>query len=226
VHVLFDLDGTLTDPGPGITGCIQHALASLGLRPPAASDLRHCIGPPLRESLAALLGPDGGTRVEEALRLYRARYAAEGLFENQVYPGIEAALAALSRQGHRLWVATSKPQVYALQIVEHFGLAPYFAGVHGSELGGAHADKGDLIAHILRTEGIAPEGAWMVGDRRHDVAGARRNRVSAVGVLWGYGSEEELRAAGAARIVTRPAELCALLGATAGARTAASRSTP
>jgi phosphoglycolate phosphatase len=207
VHFLFDLDGTLTDPGAGITRCIRHALESLGVAPPAAAELRHCVGPPLRESLAALLGTGRASRVDEALRLYRELYAAEGMFESSVYPGIEDALAVLTGQGHRLWVATSKPQVYALQIVEHFGLDAYFAGVHGSELSGANSHKAELVAHLLRTEGIAPEGACMVGDRAHDVEGALRNGVAAVGVLWGYGSEEELREAGAARLLRSPAEL-------------------
>lgn len=210
MHVLFDLDGTLMDPGSGITRCIQHALASLGLPSPPESELRRCVGPPLRDSLAALLGGRDHPRVEEAVRLYRERYVADGMFDARVYPGIEDALATLSEGGHRLWVVTSKPQAYALQLVEHFGLAPLFEGVHGSELGGANSDKGDLIAHVLRAEGMATAAAWMVGDRAHDVAGARRNGVPAVGVLWGYGDEAELRAAGAARIAATPLELTAL----------------
>ena len=155
---------------------------------PAAAALRRCIGPPLRDTFAELLGGTDAGLVEQAVGLYRERYVPAGMLENEVYPGVREALPALQREGHRLWVVTAKPHVYARQIVAHFGLQDGFAGVHGSELDGARSDKGELIAHVLRTEGMA-----------------------AVGVLWGYGSEQELRDAGPAHLVASMAELCALV---------------
>lgn len=208
MDILFDLDGTLTDPVLGITRCIQHALVHLGRTAPDLDGLRRCVGPPLQDSFAELLETEDEALLAEAIRLYRERFKPVGMFENSVYPGVPEGLEALCAQGHRLWVATSKPHVFAREIVEHFGLARYFERVHGSELSGFNADKGDLIRHVLAEESIPPERAWMVGDRMHDVIGARRNGVEAIGVLWGYGSEEELRAAAPRRIVASMAELC------------------
>lgn len=208
MDILFDLDGTLTDPGPGITRCIQHALVSLGRPAPALESLLHCVGPPLRDSFAKLLETEDEAILAQAVRLYRERFKPVGIFENRVYPDVPEGLETLRSQGHRLWVATSKPHVFAREVILHFGLAGYFERVHGSELSGANSDKGDLIRHVLAEEGIAPERAWMVGDRMYDVEGARSNGVEAIGVLWGFGSEEELRAAAPRRIVASMAELC------------------
>src|SRR5262249_52699366 len=126
VNVIFDLDGTLTDPGVGITGCIQHALVAMGHRAPDAHELRHFIGPPLREAFATLLQTADEARLQAAIGHYRRRFEAVGMFENVVYPGIPEALRALQERGHQLWVATSKPERYARQIVEHFGLTKHF----------------------------------------------------------------------------------------------------
>jgi len=208
LDILFDLDGTLTDPVLGITRCIQHALVNLGRTAPDLNGLRRCVGPPLQESFAELLETEDEALLAEAIRLYRERFKPIGMFENSVYPDVPEGLETLRAQGHRLWVATSKPHVFAREIVQHFGLARFFEQVHGSELSGVNSDKGDLIRHVLAEEAIPPEQAWMVGDRMHDVLGARRNGVEAIGVLWGYGSEEELRAAGPRRIVASMAELC------------------
>lgn len=211
MNILFDLDGTLTDPVLGITRCIQHALVELGRPAPDLEGLRRCVGPPLQDSFAELLETGDETLVAEAIRLYRERFKPVGMFENSVYPDVPEGLETLRGLGHRLWVVTSKPHVFALEIVRHFGLDGFFERVHGSELSGVNADKGDLIRHVLAEEAILPERAWMVGDRMHDVVGARRNGVEAIGVLWGYGSEEELRAAAPRRIVASMAELCEVL---------------
>jgi len=208
LDILFDLDGTLTDPVLGITRCIQHALVNLGRTAPDLDSLRRCVGPPLQDSFAELLETTDEALLAEAIRFYRERFKPVGMFENSVYPDVPEGLETLKARGHRLWVATSKPHVFAREIVEHFGLARFFERVHGSELSGLNADKGDLIRHVLAEEGIQPDQAWMVGDRMHDVIGARRNGVEAIGVLWGYGSEEELRAAAPRRIVASMAELC------------------
>jgi phosphoglycolate phosphatase len=205
--MLFDLDGTLTDPKQGIIGCLRYALESLGANAPPAQALERLIGPPLSESFAHLLGPEDNDRVEQAVRLYRERFTAKGMFENSVYPGIVDALAELRDYGVQLFVATSKPRGFAEGIVEHFGLGRFFVNVYGSELTGANAEKKDLLAHVLRAESLSPTDTLMVGDRAHDVLGAQANGLFSVGVLWGYGSREELVAAGGGALCDAPRAL-------------------
>jgi len=206
MHLLFDLDGTISDPFSGITKSIQYALAEMGREAPPAENLRWCIGPPLKEIFAELLGPEAH-RADEAVAKYRERFGAIGLFENNLYPGMEAVLNQLCREGCTLGLATSKPTVFAARIIEYFGLKKYFRSIDGSELDGTRTDKTDLIAYILKRDGIAPEAVIMIGDRKHDIIGARKNRVAGCGVLWGYGSLDELKAAGARVCVSTPAEL-------------------
>lgn len=205
--LLFDLDGTLVEPRRGIVGCVRRTLAELGC--PAGPDeaLDWVIGPPIRASFARLL--DGRADTEAAVALYRRLYAGGGLTEAEVYPGIEAALAELGRS-RRLVVCTSKARVFATRVLEHFGLAGCFAAVYGAELDGRFDDKGELIAHLLAEEGLAPEQALMIGDREFDILGAARNGVAAVGVLWGHGDAAELTAAGAARLCQAPGDLAAI----------------
>ena len=221
--ILFDLDGTLTDSLPGITRCIQHALRQMGAAVPAPDALRDCVGPPLTDTFARLLDTRDEPAIAEALRLYRDRFVATGMFENAVFPGVPAGLGRLRAAGHRLWVATSKPRVYAREIVAHFSLAPFFAGVYGPELDLTNHDKRDLIALLLAREGLHPAAAVMVGDRRHDIEGARANGVAALAVAWGYGSPDELRAARPDAMVESMDELCAWVHtrASGGAREAA-----
>jgi phosphoglycolate phosphatase len=209
--VLIDLDGTLTDPGVGITRCIIHALERLGRPSPDASELRRYVGPPLAETFRELLGNVLDEQVTKAIALYRERFSTVGWFENHVYPEIPETLATLRQRGHRLRVVTSKPTIFSERILRHFDLAQHFAGIHGSELDGTRSDKGELVAHVLETERIDPETAVMVGDRTHDVVGARKNRVRSIGVLWGYGSIEELRTSGASMLVSTPVELLSAL---------------
>jgi phosphoglycolate phosphatase len=203
--IYFDLDGTLTDPKPGITRSIQHALGKLGRAIPSEDELTWCIGPPLRASLKKLLGTDD--LAEAALSLYRERFADIGLFENEIYPGIEDTLSALTRSGRRLFVATSKPGIYAERIIDHFKLRVYFERVFGSELDGKNSDKTELLRHALQTTCTDPSQAIMIGDRSHDMIGARNNGMTAVGVLYGYGTEGELREAGAHHICATPQSL-------------------
>ncbi|MEM9735295.1 MAG: HAD family hydrolase [Pseudomonadota bacterium] len=205
-RIFLDLDGTLTDPKPGITRSIRHALTELGLEAPPEEALTWCIGPPLAESLTHLTGGDP-ERAAEALTLYRARFGEVGLFENAVCPGIIEAMMAMRATGAKLYLATSKPHVYATRIVAHFGLAPILDGVFGSELDGTRAQKPDLLAHALAETGGPGGVAVMVGDRRHDIEGARANRIPALGVLWGYGGEAELRQARADALVETPGDL-------------------
>ena len=172
---------------------------------PDVDALTWMIGPPLLASFAKLLGSD--VQAVEALRLYRVRFSDVGLFENEVYPGIPDLLARLRERNLRLFVATSKPHVFARRIVEHFGLGGFFEAVYGSELDNRNADKRDLLRHLVATEGFDPARAVMIGDREHDAIGARAVGMPAIGVTWGYGSREELLAAGVVRLVDRPDEL-------------------
>jgi phosphoglycolate phosphatase len=210
MNVLFDLDGTLTDSREGIIACFKYAFQTLKLDSPADPELERMIGPPLRESFANLIGPNKEDLLEQAVTLYRERFAAKGMFGNSVYPGIGDALAQLRDYGSLL-VATSKPRMFAERIIEHFGLSRFFRAVYGSEMNGANADKRDLIAHILRAASLSPTDTVMVGDRAHDVLGARANGLFPVGVLWGYGSREELVLAGAGAICEEPRMLIEMI---------------
>lgn len=208
--LLFDLDGTLTDPRPGIVGSIRHALDRLGKPCPPDDVLATFIGPPLRGTFGRLLESSERTVIEGAMALYRERFASVGLYENQVYDGIPEVLDALARTS-RAFVATAKPAVFAARILEHFELDRHFAGVYGPDLDGRLDDKADLLAHLLSREGIAPGAAIMIGDRAGDVIAARTNGIRALGVLWGYGSAQELLDAGAAALCLAPRELATCL---------------
>jgi phosphoglycolate phosphatase len=210
--LLFDLDGTLTDPKPGIVRCMKYALHELGAPCPSDDVLASFIGPPLRGTFATLLETSDRNLVERTLALYREEYGETGLFENQVYPGVTQMLDHVRPVASAAFVATLKPKVYADRIVRRLGLEPYFAGVYGPELEGRFDDKADLLAHLLATEKISPERAVMIGDRAGDIVGARANRVRSIGVLWGYGSESELADARADGLCTSPSELGSCLG--------------
>jgi phosphoglycolate phosphatase len=207
--VLFDLDGTLTDPKVGITTSIRYALDQLGIAHDPADDFTWCIGPPIQKSFERLVGT---ARAAEGVTYYRARYGASGLFENELFPGIDATLASLVDQGFRLFVATSKAHVFARPIVAHFGLTRHFIAVEGAELDGTRSDKAEVIAHVLASHGVDAARAIMIGDREHDIIGARKNGLRNIGVLYGYGDEAELLAAGADALCQRPADLLATLG--------------
>jgi phosphoglycolate phosphatase len=196
--LFFDLDGTLTDPMQGITRSIQHALQALGRPVPPAEDLTWCIGPPLLASFETILGD--ARAAKEALALYRVRFADVGLYENALYDGVAEILGRLRSDGCRLFVATSKPTLYAERIVAHFALDRHVERVFGSEVDGTRSDKTELLRHALSSVACAPRDAVMIGDRSHDMIGAGNNGMSAVGVLYGYGSRDELNASGAGSI--------------------------
>jgi phosphoglycolate phosphatase len=210
--VLFDLDGTLTDPFDGITRSIQYALECMGVPVPGAQELRWCIGPPLWDSFAVLLKTDDRSVQDQAIAFYRERYTSKGLFENTLIEGIDTLVRDLAACGHQLLVATSKPHAYASLIVEHFGLEPYFGKVYGSELDGTRSAKAELIDHILAEEGVGASDCVMVGDRKHDLIGANANQVAGIGVLWGYGSRQELEDERPVAVVDSPEELGKVLG--------------
>src|SRR5271170_5805203 len=200
--IFFDLDGTLTDPKRGITRSIQYALNKLDRTTPAENELTWCIGPPRLGSLRKLLGNDDLADI--ALSLYRERFADIGIFENDVYPGIKDTLSVLAKSGHRLFVATSKPSVYAQRIIDHFKMTAYFDQVFGSEMDGRRSDKAELLNHALQMTSVEPFHAIMIGDRSHDMIGARKNKMTAIGVLYGYGTKEELVEAGAHYVCATP----------------------
>lgn len=212
-HVVFDLDGTLTDPAPGIVACYRHVQTLLELPVSDDTALRRLIGPPLRAALAGLLASDDPTQVEHAVTLYRERFATTGLYENAVYPGVLELLAVLQQAGYTLWIATSKAHVYAREIARHFAFDGYFSGIYGAELTGERSNKAELLAHLLQSHGLDPRHTVMIGDREHDVLAAKAHGIHALGVLWGYGSRDELEAAGADSIACSIADLHAAITA-------------
>ncbi len=205
--VLLDLDGTLIDSQPGILASCLAALRALGHEPDDALDIRGAIGPPLEEVMQTLLRPYGDDRVGEAVAAYRRHYGESGLLGSVPYPGIGKSLEELKRTGLQLYLATSKRAVFASRILDHLAFAPYFDGIDGSVPGGALDHKPELLAHVLSRHGLSPSRSLMVGDRRHDIAGAHAVGMRSLGVLWGYGTRDELLTAGADRLVESPADL-------------------
>jgi phosphoglycolate phosphatase len=202
-RLFFDLDGTLTDSREGIVGSIRYAFERMGRSCPPEAELIPFIGPPLRDTFELLLGEASAS---PALQFYRERFVEFGWRENRPYDGIEDVLAELQARGITLYVATSKPLVFAERILKHFGLARYFAGVFGAELDGTRGDKRDLLHYAMQLTGTGAD-ATMIGDRRFDVLGGRANGMRTIGVTWGFGSRQELEAAGADRIVDAPSDL-------------------
>jgi phosphoglycolate phosphatase len=210
-NVFFDLDGTLTDPKDGITRCIQFSLGRMGREAPPNDELLWCIGPPLRRSFSLLLESDNSGLTDIALQHYRERFSEIGIYENSVYPEVVAALQRIYARGFRIFLATSKPTVFAIRILEHFSLAQFFYGIYGSELDGRLSDKADLLAHILNTEGLDPQASLMVGDRFHDIIGGKKNGIATAAVTYGYGSREEIEGASPDFIFHSPSDLVAYL---------------
>jgi phosphoglycolate phosphatase len=209
--VLFDLDGTLSDSAPGILAALRHAFAVNGLPPLDAHTERVLLGPPFYESLPPLIG--GAEKLPAVIGAYREQYGAGGLFNTSVYAGVRDVLTVLHASGVRLAVATSKPEHYAGPIVEHLGLAEFFETVGGDELDGSLRTKALVIDKVLQRLGAPhPDDVVMVGDRAHDVLGAREHGIACVGAGWGYGMPGELERAGAAPICAEPRELIAALG--------------
>ncbi|MBQ9783056.1 MAG: HAD family hydrolase [Clostridia bacterium] len=204
---LFDLDGTLTDPGVGIKNSIRYALERFGLPGLEEAVLERFIGPPLLDSFARYCGatPEESRRL---LQLYREYFSERGIFENQVYDGIPETLAALRQRGARLYLATSKPELYARQILEHFGLAEQFAFIGGSTMDETRTDKAEVIRYVMESAGIPRGGSVMVGDRVYDIRGGKTCGIATVGVLYGYGDRQELSEAD--RLIQTPEELLTL----------------
>lgn len=208
-HALVDLDGTITDPRPGIIGSYRNALMAMDLPAPPEEELLWVIGPPLRHSFPKLGVPE--PHVEEALGHYRRFYQAGAMFDAPVYHGMPEVFETLREEGIKLVLATSKPHVLARPILAHFGLDHHFHAIHGAELDGRNDDKGDLLAHIIAEEGVDPNRAVMIGDRLFDVKAAQRHDIPCIGVLWGYGGEVELTEAGATHLCASPQDLAGLV---------------
>ena len=207
--MLFDLDGTLVDSTPGIWASIRVAAAELGLPEPSSGQLRAMVGPPLEEGFAGAFGllPDD---VARAVAAYRAHYTAGAMFDAAVYPGVPELLDRLRADGATLAVATSKPEPFALRILDHVGLLPRFASVHGATLDGRVRHKDQVVAAALAAH---PDGdrPVLVGDRSHDVLGARAHGLPCIGAGWGPAPPGELAAAGAAAVAAAPGEVPGLL---------------
>ncbi len=210
--VLFDLDGTLTDPGLGITNSVMYALREFGIPVGARESYYRYIGPPLIESFERYEGVSHEDALE-LVRLYRVYFADTGIFENEVYDGIPALLADLKRCGVTLSLATSKPDIFSLRILEHFNLRQYFDYAACSTMDETRTNKAEVVAYALELMGKKASAlkALMVGDRKHDIIGAKANGVEAAGVTYGYGSREELLSAGADWIVPSVEDLRELL---------------
>jgi phosphoglycolate phosphatase len=202
--ILFDLDGTITDPGIGITNSVAHALKKYGITVEDRAELYKFIGPPLHESFEKFYGLDGLQAVED----YREYYRDKGIYENVVYCGVEAMLKKLNDAGKKVILATSKPEVFAREILRYFNLTDYFYYAAGANLDGTLTDKAEVIAYALKEGNVTDKSTVvMIGDREHDIIGAKKNGVDSIGVLYGYGSREELEAAGADCIVATVEEL-------------------
>lgn len=209
-NIIFDLDGTLTDSGPGIKNSVRYTLRHYGLPMEDDTSLNRYVGPPLMVSFRDYMRfpPE---QIPEAIEVYRRYFVENGMFENQVYDGIAPLLAALKKEGKRLFIATGKPTVYSVQILEHFALTDYFDCVCGIGLDESTTEKEELIRQVLDRAGLQPKDCLMVGDRKFDIIGAKRTGLLSVGVTYGYGSREELQEAGADRIVDTVEELQAIL---------------
>jgi len=211
MRILFDLDGTLTDPFLGITSCIQYALEKLDQPVPEKEDLAWCIGPPLHEGFKELLGTNDMERATEAVQISREYFSSKGLYENEVYAGVLEMLTELGEAGFEMSIATSKPRVFAEKIIDHFSLQDFFCAVDGSELDGTRRDKTSLIRYILDRDQLDPTQVLMIGDRKYDILGAAANGVRGIGVLWGYGSAEELEVTDAITCAKSPVDLARLI---------------
>ena len=210
-YILFDLDGTLTDPAVGITTSVAYALKKFGIEVDDISSLNHFIGPPLLDSFMEHYG-FSEEKARTAIDYYRARFRVKGLYENVVYDGVENMLREIKNSGREIILATSKPEPFAKEILRHFGLDKYFLFIAGSNFDGTRTAKAEVIEYALESVGVTDKSsAVMVGDRKHDIIGAQKTGLDSIGVLFGYGSREELEAAGATYIAETVEDILKLI---------------
>jgi len=205
--VLLDLDGTIVDSHPGILASCRAALRALGHEPDETLDIRRTIGPPLEDTMRIFLQSHGDDRVEEAVAAYRQHYGESGFLGSVPYPGMGSSLEEMKRAGLRIYLASSKRAIFVRRILDHLKFAAYFDGIDGSVPGGELDHKPELLAHILYKHSLSPSESLMVGDRREDISGAHAVGMRGLGVLWGYGTRDELETAGADQLVDSPANL-------------------
>ena len=206
-HAFFDLDGTLTNSAPGITRSVQYALRKFGITPPPEKELTVFVGPPLSQSFSKYFGMDAEQSLR-AVEYYREYYRAKGMLENEVYEGIPELLCELNARGAVCVLATCKPYEFAEKILSHFGLDRYFAFVSGPEMDGTRGEKHEVIAYAMEKLSVSDtDKILMIGDRDNDVLGAARFGIDCAGVLWGFGSREELQSAGAKHVCEKPMDL-------------------
>lgn len=208
--VLFDLDGTLTDPAEGITNSVAYALHRYGITVEEKKSLYCFIGPPLNDSFMRYYGFTT-EKAMEAIGVYREYFRDRGIFENEVYEGIPELLEKIKKSGRKIVLATSKPEEFAVRILEHFDLMKYFDIVAGASMDEKRNKKGDVIKYAMEKGGFDAENAVMIGDREHDIYGAKENSLPSIGVLYGYGDREELETAGADFIAETVADISELL---------------
>jgi len=205
-NILFDLDGTLFDSRSGIFRCMRQMCADMERGSVSDETLMTVIGPPLKTGIAFILGTDDGETVDRGVDIYRSYYAAGGMYEGFVYDGIVPLLEALNAAGCTLYVATSKAEHFAEKIISHCGLSPYFKKIYGPDLEGNRSDKTELLHFVLDDAHLDPRCTLMIGDRQHDMIGAKANNLTAAGALWGFGSRGELMRAGADIVFENPAD--------------------
>ena len=206
--IFFDLDGTITDSGEGIMNCATLALEYFGLPVPSREEMRVFVGPPLDQTFIRFGVP--ADKTDDAIKVFRSRYTTVGKFENFPYPGVADMLQSLKEQGHRLFVATSKPEVMAIEVLRHFDLDGYFEQIAGATLDGSRSHKADVITYLLGLTGDVGQ-TLMVGDTAFDVIGAAAHGISTIGVSWGYGTVEDMEKAGAVAIAHSMEELVTLI---------------
>lgn len=209
--ILFDLDGTLTDAAPGITNSVKYALSKFGIDETDDNKLRKFLGPPLISSFMEFYG-FSKEKAQKAVEYYREYFVPHGIFENEVYSGIPKLLQKLKADGKTLIIATSKPETFAVQIAEHFEIDSYFDLIAGSNLDNTRSKKAQVIEYALKTLGILDRAhAVMIGDREHDIKGAKKTGLRSIGVLYGYASPGELENAGADFTASSPEELYTII---------------
>lgn len=209
-YILFDLDGTITDSQDGIKNSVEYALSHFGIKVNNRSELNKYIGPPLRESFINFAGLSEENSFV-AMEKYREYYGPKGIFENKLYDGIVELLDNLKNDGYYVVLATSKPWIYAEMILEHFDIKKYFDFVAGSELNGVRTNKSEVISYAIDKFNVDIENAVMIGDRKHDILGGKANNIKTIGVLFGFGSRDELLSAGADYIVETPKDIYNLI---------------
>jgi phosphoglycolate phosphatase len=206
-NILFDLDGTLTDSKEGIFKSLDYALKSLGMETPPMEDLYWVMGPPLSSSFAKLLNTEDAEEIQKAVDIYRERFGKIGMYENELFDGIEDVLEKLKNRGYKLFLATSKPIIFATEITRYFDIQKYFDALYGAELSDVRVDKTELIKYVIEKESLDKKETIMIGDRVHDIVGANNNGIDSVAVLYGYGSKKELSEGNPTYFVKSPKEL-------------------